>query len=53
MKDGVVKCKPLDMERFQEMGKTFVLPWLDMMGAYVAAGNSPINVMGCNVQNPS
>lgn len=35
------------------MGKTFVLPWLDTMGAYLGAGNSPINVMGCSVQNPS
>lgn len=54
-KDGSVKCKPLDLKSSQEVGNTFVLPWLDMMEAYlyVAAGNSPMNVMGCSVQNQS
>lgn len=43
MEDGVVKCEPLDLERFQEVGKASILAWLNVMEAYLAVGNSLAN----------
>lgn len=40
MEDGVVKCEPLDLKRFQEVGKASILAWLNVLEAYLAVGNS-------------
>ena len=43
MEDGVVKCEPLDLKRFQEVGKASILAWLTVLEAYLAVGNSLAN----------
>lgn len=43
MEDGVVKCEPINLERFQEVKKASILAWLNVMEAYLAVGNSLAN----------
>lgn len=43
MEDGVVKREPLDLKRFQEVGKASILAWLNVMEAYLAVSNSLAN----------